>query len=486
MQLQGPKADTAGMRAEGEVSPGYKPAVTLLVIAAFVVILNETLLGVALPDIVADLGVTTGTAQWLTSGYLLTMAAMIPATGFLIERFHVRTLFLASMLLFLGGTVVAACSPDFAVLLMGRIIQASGTAVMMPLLSTTVLNVVPISHRGKMMGLAGIVISVAPAAGPTVSGFILSVLDWRWLFWTMAPIAGATIVLAMIFLRNVTSVRKVPVDVLSIVLSAAAFGGIVYGLNGFGEASHSSLPVPPSLFLAVGGTALAIFVARQLHLQNKDRPFLDLRTFKSRIFTVASSYLFLVMAILFGTLILLPLYMQNALGMGPLTAGLVLLPGGLLMGVLAPTAGALFDRFGARKLVIPGAAIVAGALWWMTTLGPNSPPWLILCTHATLSLGISFIFTPLSTSALGSLPVRLYSHGSAIMGTVQQLGGAIGTAVFVTVMSISASSTGHGAPTGSAMAQGFHVAVFIGAIIATAGVLVAAMLPAAAATERRA
>lgn len=456
---------------------GAGRVIALLVSAAFVVVLNETIMSVALPRLMADLNITAASAQWLTTAYLLTMAIIIPLTGYLLERFPLRGVFLTAMTLFSLGTLTAALAPGFEMLLAGRIVQASGTAVMMPLLFTTVLNVVAPERRGRMMGVISIVISVAPAIGPTVSGLVLSVLEWRWMFWLVLPIALLALVLGGIWVRNVTETQRVRFDALSVVLSAFAFGGLIYGLSSIGEAAAGNAGLPVWIPLTVGSVALAGFVWRQLVLQRTDSALLDLRAFRSRAFSLAAVLVVVVMASLFGSLILLPIYLQQVLGLDVLVVGLMMLPGGILMGVLAPIVGSLFDRFGPTPLVIPGMAVAATALWGMTTFGIDTPIWWVIAIHVLLNAGLGFVFTPLMTSALGSLPRPLYPHGSAIVGTLQQVAGAAGTALFITLMTVQAArASAHGADEITATASGTHAAFLVGAIVASAAVILAAFV----------
>ena len=207
----------------------------LLLGATFVVFLNETIMSVAIPELVDDLGVTLSAAQWLTTAFMLTMAVVIPVTGFVLQRITTRPAFLLAMTLFAAGTLICALAPGFVVLLGGRIVQATGTAIMLPLLMTTVMTVTPPAGRGRTMGNISVVISVAPAIGPTISGLILSVLSWRWMFGLVLPIAVVAIALGALRLPNVTEPRYAKVDVPSVILSALGFGGIVYGLSGLGE-----------------------------------------------------------------------------------------------------------------------------------------------------------------------------------------------------------------------------------------------------------
>ncbi|MCQ1946860.1 DHA2 family efflux MFS transporter permease subunit [Arthrobacter sp. zg-Y1116] len=453
------------------MDPRTKTVIGLLLVSSFVVILNETIMSVALPRLMADLDITAGTAQWLTTGFMLTMAVVIPATGFLLQRFSMRGLFLTAMSLFSAGTLLAALAPGFGTLLGGRIIQAGGTAIMLPLLMTTVLNAVPAHKRGQMMGTISIVIAVAPAIGPTVSGIILNALDWRWMFWLVLPIALLSLGLGAMKIENLTETKRVPFDVLSIVLSTFAFGGLIFGLSSIGEAAQGKELMPLWIPLAVGVLAMAGFVLRQLVLQRTDRALMDLRTFTSKPFVVAIIMVLVSMMALFGCLIVLPLYLQNVLGLDTLHTGLLLLPGGAVMAILSPIVGNLFDRFGPRPLVVPGALVLSGALWGMTLLTEETPVGLVILMHCLLNAGLGFIFTPLFTSALGSLDKSLYSHGSAIINTLQQLAGAAGTAVFITLMTTGTTAAlADGASAVSAAASGVHTAFFWGAVVSLVAV----------------
>ncbi|AGM06838.1 DHA2 family efflux MFS transporter permease subunit [Amycolatopsis keratiniphila] len=435
----------------------------VLVLSAFVMILNETILSVALRDLTVDLKVPTTTVQWLTSGFLLTMAVVIPTTGFLLERFTPRQVFLASLTLFSTGTLVSALAPGFALLLTGRVIQACGTAVMLPLLMTTVMRLVPVEKRGATMGTITIVIAVAPAIGPTIGGAVLSSLGWRWMFWIVLPLAIAALVVGMLQLRLESDTRKVPLDVLSVILSAVGFGGVLYGLSVSGESAGGHQPVPPWVPIVIGAAALAVFTWRQLRLQKEDRALLDLRPFTHRSFVVSLVLTALLFMCLLGAAaILLPLYLQTVLRTSTFVSGLAVLPGGLVLGLLGRPVGALYDRFGPRPLVIPGAAAMAVSLWLFALLGPESPLIAAIAIHVLLMGGLGLMMTPLMTESLGSLPEHLYSHGSAILATLQQLAGALGTAVFIAVATASTATAGAASPDSAGIRTTFMVAGCVG------------------------
>jgi DHA2 family lincomycin resistance protein-like MFS transporter len=465
MQPTSSHTDTRTQPSPAE-SARNRLVIGLLLISAFVVILNETIMGVALPHLMSDLGITAGAAQWLTTAFLLTMAVVIPITGFLIQRLDTRPVFLIAMASFSAGTLVCALAPGFPVLVFGRVIQAVGTAIMMPLLMTTVMNLVPPESRGRTMGNISIVISVAPAIGPTISGIILNYLDWRWMFWLVLPIALASLLLGFLRIVNVTTPRFAPLDIISVLLSVLGFGGLVYGLSAIGESAAGHEGPPVWMPIAAGVVIIVLFVLRQLQLQRSDRALLDLRTFGSPIFSVSVTMLAIAMMALFGTIILLPIYMQNVLGLDPLGTGLLLLPGGLTMGLMAPFVGRLYDRYGPTPLLVPGAIITSAALWSMAFMGQFTAIGMLLAAHVALSIGLALLFTPLFTSGLASLPKHLYSHGSAVVGTLQQVAGAAGIALFVSLMTIeSARLAGEGADTVAATAGGIHAGFLCGAMI---------------------
>src|SRR5215207_1721574 len=446
----------------------------LLLASAFVVILNETIMGVAIPHLVTDLDITISAAQWLTTAFMLTMAVVIPITGFLLQRFATRPVFIAAMSLFSAGTLIAAVAPGFPVLLAARIVQASGTAIMMPLLMTTLMTLVAPADRGRFMGRVSTVISVAPAIGPTISGLILSFLSWRFMFWLVLPIALVMLVVGIRRVENITEPRVVPIDVFSVVLSAFGFGGIVYGLSLVGGvvSGTSSSAAPMWIALAVGVLGVATFIWRQLALQRHDRALLDLRTFQSKNFAISVGLMTIMMAALFGTIILLPIYLQNVLHLAPIFTGLLLLPGGLTMGLFGPTVGRLYDRFGPKPLLVPGAIGVSAVLWSLTLVTDQTSPWLLLVAHIVLSVAPAFMYTTLFTSALGSVEPRLYSHGSAIVGTVQQVAGAAGTALFVTILAAqTATVAATGASVEVATASGIRAAFLVGAILSVTAIV---------------
>lgn len=451
-----PSSDMPPHPAPTHLTPEANRVIWLLVFSAFVVILNETTMGIALRPVMTDLKISAITGQWLTTAFMLTMAVVIPITGWLLQRFNTRTVYLASMSLFTLGTLVAALAPGFVTLLIGRVVQASGTAIMMPLLMTTIMTLVPASHRGLMIGNVSLVMSVAPAIGPTLSGFLLGFSGWRGIFVTMLPIACIMLVIGYALVRNVGEPTPLPLDATSVVLSAIGFGGSVYGLS---QIASGGPVLPP---LLIGIVALALFVWRQLALQRDGSPLLDLRTLRHAPFAISLAMMVVLMASMFGALIVLPIYLQAVLGFTPLVAGLILLPGGVAMGLLARPIGAAYDSVGPRPLVIPGTIGACAVLWGFTLLGVDTPAWAVVVGYSILCVSLAAVFTPLFTVGLGSVEPHQYSYASALLGSLQQVAGAAGTALFVTIYTLTTASSSDPAD----LASGVRAAMLVGAVLA--------------------
>jgi DHA2 family lincomycin resistance protein-like MFS transporter len=350
------------------------------------------------------------------------------------------------------------------------VLQAVGTAVVMPLLMTVTMTLVPPQRRGTVMGLIAVVMAVGPGLGPTVAGVILSFTSWNGIFWFMVPLVAIAAGIGAWKLINISEPKSTPLDLLSVILSVFAFGGLVYGLSSISlilEGQRSAL-----IILVLGIIAVALFVWRQLAQAKKGTALLDLRPFGVRNYTFSLIVLLTLFGAMLGVLNTLPLYLQGSLLATALVTGLVLLPGGLLEGVLSPFAGRLYDRYGPRPLIVPGMALFVGSLFWLATMDENSPIWLIVAVHIIFSVGLAALFTPLMTTALGSLPKDLYGHGSAILNTLQQLGGAAGTAVMITIYStVSTTARDAGTPATLALADGAN-----SAFLAAAGLAVVALV----------
>jgi len=469
-----PAPSTANDAAAEPTREKTPAVVSLLVLATFIVILNETIMINAIPRLMADFAVTESAAQWLSTAFMLTMAAVIPVTGWFLQRVTTRAAYTTAMAVFCTGTALAAAAPIFEVLLAARIIQATGTAVMMPLLMTTLMTVVPQHDRGRVMGNVTLAMSVAPAMGPAVSGVVLSLGSWRLMFLFVLPIALLITWSGLKRLENVGETQPGSVDWFSVGVAAFGFGGLVYGLSQLGEGNVLRAVV----IILAGVTSIGVFVARQLWLQRNGVPLMDLRVLKQRTYTLALLLMSVAFMAMLGSMILLPLYLQNLRDLSPLQTGLLVMPGGLAMGLLGPRVGKVFDRLGGRVLVIPGSFGIVIALAAFTQVSMTMPYWQLLGAHVLLMISLAAVFTPVFTLGLGALPMHLYSHGSSMLGTLQQVAAAFGTALVITVMTARANGLlDEGSTQVDATLGGLRLAFLVGAVLSVLVVALALALP---------
>jgi EmrB/QacA subfamily drug resistance transporter len=412
------------------------PILAVIIMGAFVSLLNQTLMNVALPSIMADLDITESTAQWITTGFMLVNGVLIPITAFLMEKFSTRQLFLTAMALFTAGTLICGIAPGFEILMAGRVIQATGAGIIMPLLTTVVLALFPVEKRGGAMGLIGVAIIFAPAVGPTLSGFIVQNYSWRVLFYTIFPIALVNLIVAAIFLRNVTKQTFPKIDITAIILSTLGFGGILYGFSTAGSNGWTSSSVITGLVIGFAG--LALFIWRQL---KAERPMLDFRVFKSGIFSLTTVINIMLTVAMFAPMLLIPIYLQQILDISPLNSGLMLMPGAIVMGIMSPITGKIFDRVGARPLAIIGLSITVVTTYLFTQLTDETGYLYLIVIYTIRMFGMSMIMMPIMTAGLNQLPPRLHPHGTAMVNTVRAVAGAIGTAFLVTVMTNQAKNS---------------------------------------------
>jgi EmrB/QacA subfamily drug resistance transporter len=444
-----------------------KPLMLVLISGAFVAVLNQTILTTALPDIMKDLNLDASVAQWLQSIFLLVNGIMIPITAFLIERFTTRGLFLTAMGLLAIGTLIGSGSPNFTFLMLGRILQAAGAGIIMPLMQTIVFLVFPVEKRGTAMGLFGLVIAFAPAIGPTLSGWLVDHFDWRSLFYILLPFILSNIIVAFFILKNVTIQKFSKIDILSIVYSTLGFGGILYAFSTAGGSGWSSVQVIVSML--VGATCLALFIVRQVKI---DYPILRFSVFNYSVFTVTTILGMIVFLSLIGGSVILPILMQNMLKFTAFESGLILLPGALVMGIMSPVTGRLFDKFGARWLSIIGLIILVITTFMLSNLTQNTTFIYLAVVNAIRMFAVSMVLMPVTTAGLNELPPELIAHGTAMNNTMRQVAGAVGTAVLVTVM------TNYSIPTAgvSGLIHGVNISFIVAGIIASIGLLLSFLI----------
>ncbi|ETI68907.1 DHA2 family efflux MFS transporter permease subunit [Neobacillus vireti] len=403
--------------------------IAVLMIGAFIAFLNNTLLNIALPSIMKDLKIEPATVQWLTTGFMLVNGILIPATAYLIQKYSVRQLFLAAMGLFTVGTILAGFAHVFPMLLAGRMIQASGSAILMPLLMNVMLISFPVERRGAAMGVFGLILMSAPAIGPTLSGWIIEHYDWRMLFHFVTPIAIVVILIGFFMLKDKKEKVNIRLDFLSLLLSSIGFGGILYGFSSAGSKGWDSPQVYGTIIIGV--ISLTVFILRQL---KQEQPLLNFKIYKYPMFALSSAIAMVVNMALFSGMLLLPIYVQTLRGISPMDAGLLLLPGAILMSIMSPITGKLFDKFGGRLLAILGLLIIVVTTYEFSKLTLTTSYTHLIILYSIRSFGMSMVMMPVSTNGLNQLPARFYPHGTAMNNTMNQVAGAIGTALLVTIM----------------------------------------------------
>ncbi|PYZ93411.1 MFS transporter [Salipaludibacillus keqinensis] len=443
------------------------PLVAVLLTGTFVAILNQTLLVTAIPPIMRDLGIDANTAQWLNTIFMLVNGIMIPITAFLIGKFTTRKLFMTAMSLFAVGTLIAALSPNFEILILGRIVQASGAGIMIPLMQTVLFMIFPIEKRGQAMGLVGMVIAFAPAIGPTLSGWVVDQYPWRALFYIVLPIAIIDLIAAYFVLKNVTKQTFPKIDYLSIVLSTFGFGGLLYGFGTAGAAGWGSTEV--IVTMSIGFVSLTWFIFRQLNLKE---PILEFRVFRYSMFTLSNIIGIVVFMSMIGAATILPIYMQDMLGLTAFQSGLMLLPGALLMGLMNPITGRIFDKVGARWLSISGMGLLTVMTFLFTRLTEDTSFTYMTTVHAFRMLSLAMVLMPITTAGLNQLPERLIPHGTAMNNTLRQVGGSLGTAFLVTMMSVGAASAANGVSDNEAMIQGVNISFWVATGLAFIGFVI--------------
>ncbi|PEJ01963.1 DHA2 family efflux MFS transporter permease subunit [Bacillus wiedmannii] len=406
-----------------------KAVVAVLILGMFVSILNQTIINVALPPLMNEFNVSTSTAQWLITGFMLVNGILVPISAFLVSRFTYRKLFVAAMLFFTVGSIICAISGNFTMMMTGRVIQAVGAGILMPVGMNIFMTLFPPHKRGAAMGLLGVAMILAPAIGPTVTGWVIENYSWNLMFYAMFIIGLIITFLSLKFFTLAQPVSKTKLDVFGVVSSSIGLGSLLYGFSEAGNNSWTSAEVVISLIIGVVG--IAVFIWRELTTDNK---MLDLQVFKYPVFTFTLVINAIVTMALFGGMLLLPVYLQNIRGFTPIESGLLLLPGSLIMGIMGPIAGKLFDKYGIRPLAIVGLAITTFATYEFTTLSMDTPYSVIMTDYIIRSIGMSFIMMPIMTAGMNALPMKLISHGTATQNTSRQVAGSIGTAILITLM----------------------------------------------------
>ncbi|KRL93036.1 MDR family MFS transporter [Limosilactobacillus equigenerosi] len=445
--------------------------VIILIAGSFCTVLNQTILATAYPTLMRYFSVNTSTVQWLTTGFLMVNGMMIPVSAYLSNRLNTKYLYLGAMTTFEIGTIICWLAPSFAILLIGRIVQALAVGITVPLIQTIMLTIFPAEQRGTAMGFTGIVVGLAPAIGPTLSGFIIDTLTWRDLFRLIVPIVLLVIILGCFFIHPVLKNTNAKLDLWSLILSTFGFGLLLYGFSMVGTNGWASPVVIMSLICGV--IIVGIMFFRQLRISH---PFLEIRVFKHSQFIIGTTLSSIVRMAMVGVEMIIPIYLQTIHHLSAFESGLVLLPGACMFGILSPVTGRIFDKYGAKYLTITGMTLLTIGTLFLVTINQNFPIIWISVIYMVRMVGISMVMMPASTAGMNSLPVSLFADGSAVNNTIRQVAAAIGTALMTSVLDdVTRQSSQHLtslAEKVDAVLNGYHASFLLAAGFASLGIII--------------
>ena len=445
---------TVSIPTGGKITGLQVRIVAVVVLGAFLALLNQTVMSPALPVIMADFGIDASTAQWIMSIYPLVSGIMVPVSAYLIDKFSTRKLFFGAIAAFAAGTLLCAVAPDFSLLIVGRVLQAAGSGVLMPLVAVVPMLVFPVEKRGTAMGMAGIVMSAGPAVGPVAGGAVIDAFGWRVMLGAIVPVALIVLVMGVFMLKNVGELKNPKLDFASVALSTIAFGGLLYGFSTASSLGWTSPVVLGSV--AAGVVCLVLFVRRQGKL---DEPLLELRCLRTREFRVAAIIVTLINAACLVTNTLLPLLLQTALGASAFETGMAMLPAAAVGIIISPISGVVFDKFGPRVISVVGLALMTGALFALSLSSANTSILVVALFCMLQAAGQALANMPVNTWGVNALRNDMIAHGNAIANTGRQVAGGLCTALIVTVMTTVTAS-------GVAAGSGIEVATAAGAGVA--------------------
>ncbi|WP_341321303.1 DHA2 family efflux MFS transporter permease subunit [Solibacillus sp. FSL H8-0523] len=447
-----------------------KGMAAVLMIGTFVGLFGETALNMALTNIMADYSVSAASAAWLTTGYLLVLAVLVPLSSYLVRWFTTRQLIISAVILAIIGSLLGAIAPNFTVLLVGRFVQAIATGIILPLMFSVVMLIFPVQKRGAVMGIVGIILTAGPALGPSIAGLIVSALSWHYIFWIMVVVYILVLFLAFAKVDNVSNVTRPKIDVLSLISSTFGFGGVVFALATLAEESISE----PIVYgpLAVGLVLLVIFGIRQTKM---DEPMIDLTVFKSPMFSLGVALMVASMFMILSVAILVPMFLKTVLGFAALTAGLCMLPGNVLNIIMSPIVGVNFDKVGAKIFTRIGfTMILISMIVFLTTISATTATWIIIVNLCVFFVGVSMTIMPAQTNAMNSLAPQKFADGSAALNTLTQIAGASGTAIAITMFTIGQQNyieKFNNALPAEFLAHGVHTAFIVVTVIAVIGLV---------------
>lgn len=432
-------------------------------ISAFLATFNETFLNVALTPIMHDFSITSGMVQWVSTAYMLVAAVTVPVTSFFYRSIPTRKLSIMALMLLLVGTLCCAFAPGFSTLILGRCIQALGTGMIVPIGMNLTLLIAPNGKLGAYMGIVSAVTLLGPAFGPIAGGLLLSVAHWHFLFVIFAIAVVIALIINTLIIKDFEELSNPKLDVISVVFICLGLVGIMYGI---------STAFSGNLFMAIASLIIGVifmimFVIRQGRIPE---PLLDLRPFSDRGFVCGVIVVFIAFMAVFAMNILLPLYMQNALGFTALNAAITLLVPCMSCVIFAPIAGHLYDRFG-FKYSLPAALLIMSLFLFLMSQIANSATTVILAAfYLPILAGCNFSIGPSQSFALDRLPCEMNPHGVTVCYTAIQVAGCIGSSFYVGILgNVEQKAMESGFSVDIAVAKGFTASCLVATIIALVG-----------------
>lgn len=444
----------------------------VILFGAFMALLAETLFNNALTNIMHAFSINQSTVQWLSTGYLLVVGLMIPISSWVFNNFKTKYNYLFMITLFLIGSVIGWIAPNFGILLLGRFVQAIAAGLLMPFIQNVILLLFPPEKRGLALGVTGLVIGLGPTVGPTLSGIILEYFGWRDLFALLSIISVIILVVGIFFTENINEIKKTKLDFVSLLLSVVGFGGLLYAFSEIGNTG--SLNATISIIGLVGIAAIAGFVYRQNHL---DEPMINMSIFKNHNFNLTTLLSTLSNIAMVGIELVMPLYLQNSRMVSALVAGLVMMPGAILMGVFNPISGSLYDKLGVRKVSVLGFALILLGSIPMVAFNASSNLIVIIASYAIRMVGVALVMMNTFTDGINSLPTQYETDGNAASSTIRQVGGSLGTAISMTVVTLGVNLASSHASTAGAQISGYQFGFWLMLGVSVIGLLLSFRLP---------
>lgn len=451
-----------------EIKDGQRAMIFLcLVVSGISSSVLSTAMTTALPGVVEYFGISTSVGQWITSGYSLAMGMIMPLTAFLITRFPTKRLYLTGIGAFIAGLLVSIFAGNFALMMVGRVLQACGNGVLMTAAQVVIMTIYPIKKRGTMMGTYGLATTAAPVVAPTIAGLMIDAFGWKSIFYVSLVIMILSFIISCIVFDDVLELQDKKFDVVSFVESIVAFGGVTLGIGNL--STFGILSIEAGVPLLLGAVVCVFFVTRQCRLE---KPFLDVKILVNRNYAVSVISSMVLYLVMMGSSVMMPLYVQSVMGYSAVVSGLVTLPGSLATALVSPFAGKLYDEIGIKKIFVAGAAALVISNIGMFFLSMETPLWTAAALNVIRNISIGSLMMPLLTWGTSNVHPTKMADASSLLTSLRTIAGSIGSAVFVGIMTMVAASSAE-TYGDNAMMHGMNMSFFWMAVGAAVLLLIA-------------